>query len=340
MVFLKNKKIVLAFVFVCAFSLITAVALSGAEAVPTGKTEENGDVQRKAVRRNILVLGKDSSSGLCDVIMIASLDSTDGELNIIQIPRDTYARYSESGYRKLNGAQKILGSKELCEFLKKSMGIDIDGYLLFDLKSFCDVVDAVGGVEIDLPFDMNYEDPYQDLSIHLNAGKQVLDGKASEMFVRYRSGYLRGDLGRLDAQKLFMSAFIRKVSEIDSAATLTRIVLSVLGDIKTDLDLPTILELMAGAKKIDTGNITMLTLPGEDVRISDRGAWYYVISKKGGAEAVRDHLGGEAGGFDIDGVFTNPKYPRIEKIYSSEIGTTPKSAEEIEKNGIEIQKAS
>ena len=75
-------------------------------------------------------------------------------------------------------------------------------------------MDNLSGIEIDLPYDMDYEDSSQNLSIHLKAGKQTLGGKEALGFLRYRSGYVTGDLGRIDAQKLFLNAFINRLGTI------------------------------------------------------------------------------------------------------------------------------
>ena len=292
-------------------------------------------------RYNFLVLGRDRASGLTDVIMLVSADIAEGHVNIIQIPRDTYARYSERGYRKLNGAMSYLGGGEaLCDFLSEAMCIDIEGYFAFDLDAFVKAVDAIGGVEIDLPFDMDYRDPYQNLNIHLKAGRQTLDGRAAEQFVRYRSGYVRGDIGRIDAQKIFLSALFEQTLESMTPSVFVKTLSAIIGDVDTNISLGDITDLALCMFDIETKDITLLTLAGEDVRVSEGGAWFYVISKSSAVKILSDNLGETVlyDSFDKKQAFVNPQNENLYKIYSSDIDYTASSAEDINREGIEIQK--
>ena len=218
--------------------------------------------------------------------------------------------------------------------------MDIEGYCVFDLDTLIKVVDAIGGVEIDLPFDMDYEDPYQGLSIHLSAGRQTLDGKAAEQFVRYRSGYIRGDIGRMDAQKLFISAFIKKVSETVSPVALVRIIGAVIGDVRTNLGIVDLTNLALVALSVKAEDMTMVTMAGNDVRMGGNGAWYYVISKSAAVRLMNEFLGADisAGDFDKDRLFFDPSRDELEKIYYSDLPYYPQNAAELEKNGIKIEK--
>jgi LCP family protein required for cell wall assembly len=133
----------------------------------------------------ILVTGEDKVSGLCDVIMLVSVDTRNERICVMQIPRDTYAEYTDKSYKKLNGAANALGGVEgLRAFLSQSLGVTIDGYLALDLASFRRIIDTVGGVEIELDRAIRYTDAEQGLFIDLPSGRQVLDGKKAEMLVR------------------------------------------------------------------------------------------------------------------------------------------------------------
>ncbi|MBO5683136.1 MAG: LCP family protein [Clostridia bacterium] len=300
--------------------------------------EERGAVSQ---RRNFLLLGADRVSGLTDVMMIVSLD-TDGErLDILQIPRDTYAEYTESGYRKINGAANILGSSQsVCDFLAESLSLDIEGYVLFDLNSFAKAVDMIGGVEVDIPFDMEYRDSSQGLHISLSAGKQTLSGKQAEQFVRYRFGYVRGDLGRIDAQKLFMSAFFNKVKEEVSGFRLMRIATSLIGEIDTNVKLSDAISLATTVLSIDAENINMLTLAGEDVRSEASGAWFFVMSEPAAREQLSRYFGADTDGrgFDSRGAFLYESSESFSRIYRSYVMYEVSNVSDISKNGIKIEK--
>ena len=291
-------------------------------------------------RRNILLFGRDRVSGLSDVMMLVSLDGTCGELNVLQIPRDTYAEYTATGYRKINGVLSALGADGACEFLSDAFGVNIDGYVAFDLDAFSDVVDMIGGVEIDIPFDMEYRDPYQDLYISIPAGRQTLDGERAEQFVRYRFGYVRGDLGRIDAQKLFMSALFRKISEDVGRFELLRIATSLWDKIDTNIALSDAISLAASVLSFDSEHVNMLTLSGEDVRSSVSGAWFYVISKSAAYEQLTTYMGADVDAecFDRGGAFLNEASAEFERIYSSYLPYSVSSVGELNKNGIDIEK--
>ena len=288
-------------------------------------------------RQTYLVLGQDRASGLTDVMMLVSVDTKEKTAAVLQIPRDTYARYTEKGYRKFNGALSALGIDGLCGFVEDNMGVSIDGYFILDLDAFVKIVDALGGVEIDIPEGMYYRDDAQGLDIAFESGRQTLDGKAAEKFVRYRSGYLRGDLGRMDAQKIFLSAFINKVKSTMTPAKALRLASSVMGDIRTNVKLSDLATLAVAVFDIDEEDIMLVTLAGEDIRSKVSGAWYYVVSKSSAEDILREVLGAEKE-FDCDGVFRNPDNESFEKIYFSSVRYESKTSKDISQNGIELEK--
>ena len=272
--------------------------------------------------------------------MLVSVDTGERRVSVIQIPRDTYARFSDGSHRKLNSAVSALSADGLCRFLSESMCIGIEGYCSIDLDAFSEIVDAVGGVEIDLPFDMEYSDPAQNLSIMLKAGRQTLDGETAEQFVRYRSGYVRGDLGRMDAQKLFVSAFVKKVSEEMTPASMIKLVMAMLDDVNTNIGITKMTSLVSLFFEVGQEDITMLTLPGADIRSEASGAWYYVISESSSVEALREYAGADitAEDFDKNKVFLNSSDESFSEIYNSYIEFIPSKASDINEGGIEIRK--
>lgn len=340
----KEKRILFCVLAVVLVAVITFALLLSAFSVRERSAVSTDDVYKSTAkateRRNFLLLGRDRASGLTDVMMLVSLDTEGGQLNVLQIPRDTYSEYTATGYRKINGALNALGIDGACEFLSASLCVDIDGYAVFDLDSFARVVDMIGGVEIDIPFDMEYRDPYQDLHISIPAGRQTLDGKRAEQFVRYRFGYVRGDLGRIDAQKLFMSAFFKKMSEDVGRLELIRIAGSLLDEIDTNVALSDAISLANVVLSMDAEHINMLTLAGEDVRSEKSGAWFYVISKSAAYEQLSSYMGADMGadGFDTSGVFLNEGGAGFSKIYDSYVPYNVSNAGEINKNGIDIEK--
>lgn len=284
---------------------------------------------------HFLVLGEDRSGKLTDVMMLVSLDTSSRSAAVIQIPRDTYANYTERSYKKLNGAGARLGIDGFRSFLERNMGIRIDRHVILDLKVFSEIVDAVGGVDMDLPSDMTYDDPAQSLHIELKQGRQHLDGALAEQFVRFRSGYLEADLGRMDAQKLFLAAFMDTVKAQMSLPVAVRIIRALYGEVETDL---TFLECCALASVLltaDLSGVTLTTLAGEAVR-TQAGTWYYVLSRRAAEETLSELFGGS--GFDPDRVFTNPDSAAIRRIYEKEYKPQYYRADEIRRDGLQIER--
>ena len=340
----KEKRIL----FLCVAAVLAAVivgtlVLSAFSARRSSSVSGEGtykSASKSADRRSFLLLGRDRASGLTDVMMLVSLDIEGEQISVLQIPRDTYAEYTATGYRKLNGALGALGADGVCEFLSNTLRLNIDGYAVFDLDSFAKVVDMIGGVEVDIPFDMEYRDPYQDLHISISAGRQTLDGERAEQFVRYRFGYVRGDLGRIDAQKLFMSALFKKVTEDVSRFELLKIATSLLDEIDTNVALGDAISLASSVLSMDAEHINMLTLAGEDVRSERSGAWFYVISKSAAHEQLSTYMGADADvdGFDSAGAFLHEGASEFSKIYTSYVPYSVSNAKNVNENGIDIEK--
>ena len=280
------------YIIIVCIALIVAIALAVAVTLTVGN-DEMPEIQSTARPEKlsdsaycVLVLGEDKVSGLTDVMMLARFDISNRSASVMQIPRDTYADYGSS-YKKLNGALKYLGSEEkLCEFLSESLGIEIDGYVSLGLSAFRNAIDAVGGVELELDKAIRYSDPEQKLYIDLPAGKQVLDGKKAEMLVRFRSGYVRGDLDRLDVQKSFLIALFNKLKSSVDISNAYEFATKVLSQMSTNIDIPLAVALGLKAIALDNSDIALLTLPGEAVVSQKSGGSYYVMSVEPTREAL------------------------------------------------------
>ncbi len=272
--------------------------------------------EKKEGSQNILFLGTDRQAGLCDVIMLANIDFDRRRITVAQLPRDTYAAYTQSSYRKLNGAYNSLGgAAQVAEFLSDSLGIDISHYICMGLDTVGELVDAVGGIEIDIPQDMKYSDPEAGLYIDLPAGKVCLDAESAEQFLRYRSGYADGDLGRIDAQKLFVCSFLEKlVNELDPIMT-ARLCAAAQG-IETDLKIDEWLGLGIRTLSVADGELYMLTLPGEELTATVSGASYYCLSAPATEEIMKEYFGASRY-FDKNKVFLNSNYSTFKSVYGA-----------------------
>ncbi len=193
--------------------------------------------------RNILIIGQDKLNNLYDTIGIASIDKSNKVVNLIMIPRDTYIEYNteilekleavklrhEPGVYRINYTHHIgnlieyNGSFEpgsisfLADVIEEKFNVKIDDYLKINTRGFKQLVDHLGGVEIYVPYNMDYDDPMQDLHIHIPKGTQTLDGYNAEGFVRFRQGYREdgtlleiGDINRKKNQLNFLQQLIKQ----------------------------------------------------------------------------------------------------------------------------------
>ncbi len=249
-------------------------------------------------RYNFLVLGKDKVAYNTDVIMIVNFDVKTGAINILQIPRDTLFRVNGRRHKAnalyavyYNYANKIgesdpvaYGLQSFADTIEENLKIKIDFWALCTLDGFGEIVDAIGGVQMYVPYDMDYEDPDQDLYIHIKEGEQLLDGKTAQHFIRFRSNYIEADIGRVKAQKLFLSAFVKSFKEKFTITMIPDLAKAVFQNIKTSIEYQYLGYFARKALGADLSTMTMITLPG-DVIQTGSGAWYYV-TKRADARAI------------------------------------------------------
>lgn len=327
-----SKKYIYTVLLLVALLALFAVALTVAVG-KSGTPEEAPDESAIKLADDpycLLVTGRDRVSALTDVIMLACFDPAAERICVLQIPRDTYAFYGDGRYRKINGAQKELGEDGLRVLLENALGIEIDGYLSLDLDAFGKSVDALGGVEIELDAPLRYSDPSQDLHIDLDSGRQTLDGKQAEMLVRYRSGYLRGDLDRLDVQKKFLAALFDTLRAKVSVANAYELASALLGEVSTDVNLALCTALALEALKLDKSRLLFCTLPGEDIVSRKSGASFYVMAKSPTQRLLAEYFYAE-GELDEEKIFLNSSDRDFLEIYQKDLGIGVICADELEK---------
>jgi len=334
----KMLLVVLAVVIVSLLALTVAVAGRSKQGIKYVYRDDSDTVEvaDRAKSINILFLGTDREAGLCDVIMLINVDLSTDRATVAQIPRDTYAAYTDASYKKLNGAYTSLGGAEqVADFLGDAMGVRIDHYVCIGLDTLGDIVDAMDGVDIELPCDMVYSDPAQGLYIDLEKGLCHLDGELAEQFVRFRSDYINGDLGRLDAQKLFMAAVFQKLSDSFSPIMAAKLSAAAEG-VETDMSIADMLSVGVQALDMDGQSISMVTLPGEEATATQSGACYYVLSRAACEEIMEEYFGASAD-FDTEERFLNGKYDSFERIYNGykQYAVTPVT--DIARSGVDLK---
>lgn len=243
----------------------------------------------KSPRINFLILGMEDVRS--DTIILASANPQSKKVNLISIPRDTYIHrkgYDRGEQRKINSVYHDHGIEGVEEILSYILvDIPIHHYIILDYEGVKEMVDLVGGVEVDVPFHMKYSDPHAKppLSIDIPKGKQVLDGKKALEFIRYRKGYIDGDLGRIKAQQQFLKSFGSK-----AASNLFSLIPKAFKYVDTDMGLlqaASYGKIFSGVKDED---ISFLTLPGIDEfrKIEGKNFSYYIYDEEGIIEKLED----------------------------------------------------
>ena len=226
---------------------------------------------------NILIVGTDNDGTRTDTIMIARLDTNENTAAVMSIPRDTVISGNYT-VPKINGVYGGAGKGEkgmnaLKQKLAQLLGFEVDGYVLVNLDAFVELVDLVGGVDFDVPMDMHYEDPTQDLYIHLEAGPQHLDGEQAMQLVRFRKGYATQDLQRTKTQQLFMQALAQSCLDGINLKNIGRMSQIVKENLFTDMTLGNIAYFGEQLMQCDFENMFSYTLEGESVMIGDASCY-------------------------------------------------------------------
>lgn len=233
-------------------------------------------------RVNILMLGL--NDGMTDTIMLGSYDLDARRADVISVPRDTY--YSRQGAHsaaalKINaiyGVDKAVGTAAAVSDLL--MGVPIHYYVAVDYDAVRKVVDSMGGVPMDIPFHMYYNDPYDKppLKIDIPKGHQVLDGDKAVEFLRFRKaptgsgyqGYPEGDIGRVKAQQEFVKSAFRQALGL----SLPRVVTTTLENVDSDLPLGMAAKLAASAAGLDGEDLHTFMVPGESGTKNGLSYWW------------------------------------------------------------------
>ena len=272
----------------------------------------------------VLLCGLDDAAGNTDTIILMNYDMKSNCVSFLHIPRDTYFN-SGVGQNKINqiaahrlasGKDRMSAVSELSDKISSALGIVIDGFSAYTPKSIEKIVDAIGGVDIDLEFDLEIETNDGNV-LSLKKGTNHLDGSTALAFIRNRKNYQLGDLSRIDAQKLCLSAFIKKLKENFKPEVALRLVLAGKGDIATNINIMDIISLaMKNRGRIQQSSSSFATLPGAAV-ISDNGISYYSVNKN----ACRDLLLAlpfiKSSDFDRDEIMRKSDNTRFVEIYDS-----------------------
>jgi len=242
---------------------------------------------------NVLLLGLDGDEVRTDVIALINYSPAEGGINILSIARDTRV-YVNGKAKKINALFAMGGEKLTIKAVEKISGLHVDYYVTLNFKGFRKIIDTLGGVKVYVPMDMDYDDPEQNLHIHLKRGLQTLDGKKAEQFVRYRKGnregegYNDGDIGRIKAQQEFMKALIEQKVKLQYLSKVDDIFLILKDNMKTNIEISDIKRYLKYLKNIDYDAVKTFTIPGE-AKYTNK-TWYYICNREKTKELINNNF--------------------------------------------------
>ncbi|MBO5789041.1 MAG: LCP family protein [Clostridia bacterium] len=275
-----------------------------------------------------LISGVDQAASNTDVLGILRYSHTQNTITCLQIPRDTYFAFGKEQNKinqiyptALSGDASPASQKKAMAHLTQSVsdafGIQVDGYLSLSMADVARGVDAMGGIVLKLPCEVAYQDKHGIVHT-LPKGEQKLTGEQAVAFVRHRAGYLTGDLGRIDAQKIFMFAFLEQVGQVRDIGKMLSIVSTLYEGALTNIPLATIFShathFLTHKKETD---LYAMTLPGKAVQKEGKsGLWYYAVCKSEAKRVLAEYFATTAP-FDAHEVMNAPHIQSVREVYHS-----------------------
>ncbi|RKL61897.1 LytR family transcriptional regulator [Thermoanaerobacteraceae bacterium SP2] len=297
---------------------------------PNSGNLTNTDEFVKGGRLNILLLGLDAGTigaseehnrHRSDTMMVFSIDRDKKDIKVLSIPRDTRVKIPGVGVEKINAAMAFGGPDLAVKTVKDFLGIPIHNYVVVNYKGFKEIVDALGGVEINIEKPMKYDDNAGNLHIDLKPGLQVLNGDKAEQFVRFRH-YPGGDLDRVKAQQKFIEAVGKTILKPSTLLKLPKIINTVQENVETDIGPLEIAGLANFARQVGTDNIKTFILPGEGKYIS--GVSYFIPFQS----QMNDM---------VDQIFFDGGYSKVAVLNGNgSSGVASKIARELEQKGFKV----
>ena len=238
-------------------------------------TRPRSDGERKSQDYyTVLILGRDTGGGgNTDTMLLASYDVTNQKATVMSIPRDTMVNVSwdikriNSVYNYYGGGDR--GIQYLYKEIAQLVGFEPDYQVIVEWEAVGQIVDAMGGVWFDVPRNMNYDDPYQDLHIHQEKGYRLLTGDDAMQVLRYRHdndmryGYPDGDLGRIKTQQAFLTAMVDQLLQIKNVTKINQFIQVFQNNVETDLSFQNILwfaqQAILGGLSME--NVEFVTMP-------------------------------------------------------------------------------
>ncbi len=253
---------------------------------------------------NILLMGIDLSSGdkqdspnifdgNSDTMLLLRVDPEADAVSLLSIPRDTQVDLPGEGTSKINAANMKGGATLAAQTVSATLnGVQIDRYVRVSTEAFRELVDLLGGVEVYVPKQMQYEDKTQKLKIDLNPGLQTLSGAQAEQFARFRHDDL-GDIGRVQRQQALLKALRKKLTSPTVIPRIPMLVQTMQKYIDTNLSMEEMLALVSAGRKLADGGVKMVMLPGRFSGPDEYIASYWIMDPAGRDRVMKQYFGVE-----------------------------------------------
>ncbi|MBO6209697.1 MAG: LCP family protein [Schwartzia sp.] len=228
-------------------------------------------------KTTVMIMGVDERKddvGRSDTLMLATVDPKKKSASLLSIPRDTRVHVPGYGYDKINVAYSLGGHELTQDTVEEFLDTPVEHYVLIKVPAFKRIIDAIGGVDIDVEKRMEYVDEWDDdggLVIDLYPGPQHMDGATAITYVRYRDE--EGDIGRIERQQKFMKAVMDQVMSPSIIPRLPNIIREVMGSVETDLSFRQCLELAGALKEAQSNGLNTKMVSGRPVYIDEISYW-------------------------------------------------------------------
>lgn len=279
----KNKKHTLRKVLLTLLLIIIVIGIiffihvqkngGGLKGIVTTVIGSSAEKEKELQDIYLLVMGK--SENMTDTIMVVKYSAKNQSASMLSIPRDTFTGDDEKRARasdKINSKYINGGAQDTLKEVNELTGLNIRYYLIIDTKALRDLVDAIGGVEFDVPIDMDYDDVTQALHIHVKKGLQLLNGEQAEGVVRFRHNnnytsypvsYGDNDLGRMRTQREFLKILLKQLMKPTNITKINNLLKIAQEEVETNIDWNTAKGYVPSLFGFNTNNLVTNALPGE-----------------------------------------------------------------------------
>ena len=261
------RKFLIAFIVCCIVGAGLALVTSR-NPVQQAMTMHNAEEAFGSRRINVLLLGYQSDEGNSDSIILAHLDIDRRTATLMSIPRDTWVAIPGHGHQKINAAIGFGGPATSAKIVSALVGAPIDATVALQPEGAKQLVDAMGGMNVDVEENMDYDDNYGNLHIHLKKGEQYLTGGQVLEYIRFRHD-AESDWGRVRRQQAVVKALIAEMSLPQNWAKLPRLLALARGDMQTGLNDAQLAALIEVYRGVPDDNVRAFTMPARATFIGD-----------------------------------------------------------------------